>query len=279
MGMPHFSPGRDIHHFIHKANAIKSLSKAEELELSRKSKLNDKESIEKLVLANLKSVIWIAYSYRGYGLPIADLIQEGTAGLMKALKGHDPDRNIRLSTFAAYWIRAEIHKYVIKHSRIMNVATNKEQHKLFFKLRAEFKNASLSEAEVDDIAERLAVSREAVKEMELRLKGKDMTYVEYDEGRDDDGYEMDVVRGLESLEFNPERMFIRERNATENYQALSHALAMLDPRSRDIISSRWLTDNKMSLQELADRYEISSERVRQLEAKALKDIQKTLLGT
>ncbi|MFB9887697.1 RNA polymerase factor sigma-32 [Balneatrix alpica] len=278
MGTSIFSPGRDIHHFIHKANAIKSLSKAEELELSRRSKLNDKESIEKLVLANLKSVIWIAYSYRGYGLPIADLIQEGTAGLMKALKGHDPDRNIRLSTFAAYWIRAEIHKYVIKHSRIMNVATNKEQHKLFFKLRAEFKGVSLSEAEVDDIAERLGVSREAVKEMELRLKGKDMSYVEFDEGRDDDGFDGDTVRSLESSEFSPERMFTEERSCKESSKALANALATLEPRSRDIIVSRWLTDNKMSLQELADRYDISSERVRQLEAKALKDIQKILLG-
>jgi RNA polymerase sigma-32 factor len=262
--------------YIQAVNRIPMLAPEDERALAvRLREHNDLEAARKLVLSHLRLVVSVARSYLGYGLPHADLIQEGNIGLMKAVKRFDPARNVRLVSFAIHWIKAEIHEYILRNWRLVKVATTKAQRKLFFNLRSMKQGlAPLSAEEVGRVASELNVKPEDVTEMETRLSGRDMAF-EADDG-DDEAYapaqwlaadpEAEPLRALEAAE--------GERLATTGLQK---ALASLDPRSRRIVEARWLKDKDPStLNDLAGEFRVSAERIRQLEAKALQKMKKVL---
>ncbi|MDH5408535.1 MAG: RNA polymerase sigma factor RpoH, partial [Gammaproteobacteria bacterium] len=218
----------------------------------------------------------IARSYSGYGLPVADLIQEGNIGLMKAVKRFDPDVGVRLVSFAVYWIRAEIHEFVLRNWRIVKVATTKAQRKLFFNLRSSKKRlAWFSQDEVDSVAKELGVTTKEVREMESRLSGKDIGFDLRDDD-DDDNFTASPVAYLQDNSQEPSQLVEGDDWESHNHDRLYHALETLDDRSRDILQRRWLTEDKSTLQELADQYQVSAERIRQLENNAIKKLQNTL---
>ena len=261
-----------IETYISHVMAIPVLSTDEEVELGRKlQNSNDLESAKKLILHNLRYVVYIAKSYSGYGLNLNDLIQEGNVGLMKAVKKYNPDKNLKLITFAIYWIKSEIHEFVIKNWKIVKVATTKTQRKLFFNLRSKKDSlASLTSEEAKSIANDLNVPIKDVLEMEKRMHNHD---VAIDEKEDDDKVTPSIY--LESKELQPDQLLENnEKNLLS--EKLYMVLENLDERSRDIINSRWLATTKLTLEDLSKKYEISRERVRQIETETIAKLKLSL---
>ena len=242
------------------------LSQQEEKKLFEKlHKSDDIEAARKLVMAHLRFVVHVAKTYRGYGLPLLDLIQEGNIGLMKAVKRFDPNRNVRLLSFAIYWIRAEIHEFVLKNWRIVKIATTKAQRKLFFKLKSKKTTSSwLTKKETDDIAKELDVKSETVTLMESRLSGLDISF----DPLDDD--EMSPSSYLtDDSHVDPLLKLEYEADGNTDLKKLESAMSKLDNRSKDIIKQRYLNETKITLEELSKKYNVSIERIRQIENKSL----------
>jgi RNA polymerase sigma-32 factor len=232
---------------------------------------NDLEAARELVLSHLRFVVHVARGYNGYGLPLGDLIQEGNIGLMKAIKRFDPDVGVRLVSFAVHWIRAEMHEFILKNWRIVKVATTKAQRKLFFNLRKSKKRLGwLNAEEVRVVAADLKVSEREVREMESRLSGRDIGF-DLSSDDDDDHAPPAPAAYLMAREDDPSQAYERADSEDNQLELLREGLLQLDARSRDIVKRRWLdADNKVTLQELADEYGVSAERIRQVEANALK---------
>jgi len=228
---------------------------------------------QKLVLAHMRFVAFIAHGYKGYGLEQADLIQEGTIGLMKAVKRFNPHRKVRLSSFAVYWIRAEIHEYIFKNWKIVKVATTKAQRKLFFKLRQAKAHIyqSLTSDQAEEIATNLGVRKKDVIEMESRLQLSDVAFEVND---DEDTYTPEQY--LSDPGETPEQLLLNDNSQQDQHNKLYQALSSLDERSIDILQSRYLKEEKLTLHTLADKYGVSAERVRQLENKAIKKLKERL---
>ena len=249
---------------------IPSLTAEEELELAyRLKKDNDLEAAKKLILSHLKLVMKIARSYSGNNLLHADLVQEGNIGLMKAVKRFDPDRGVRLVSFAIYWIKAEIQEYVIKNWRLVKTATTKAQRKLFFNLRSLRKTLQpLKPEDIKSIAEELKVKEEEVREMEYRLNGREIAIDYSDDESEDDHYK--PISYLQDDSLNPSDQLEQDETKENNFSLLRHSLKELDDRSRAIVEARWLSSNKSeTLHELAAKFDVSAERIRQIEQNAL----------
>jgi len=254
--------------YIHSVNRFPVLSAEEEVRLARKFRQEeDIESARQLVLSHLRVVVAIARGYMGYGLPHADLIQEGNIGLMKAVKRFDPERGVRLVSFAIHWIKAEIHEFVLRNWRLVKIATTKAQRKLFFNLRSMKPGLeSLTPAEINSVAGQLGVKPEEVVEMETRLGGQDLAL----EGSNDDDEHFAPIAYLRDPGMEPSQLVEYKQTEQLRAQGLEAALASLDPRSRRIIAARWLRENDAAtLHELANEFGVSAERIRQIEAKAL----------
>ena len=258
-----------LDHYIQAINQFPMLTAEEELSLARKLRdEDDLDAARRLVVSHLRVVVAIARGYLGYGLPHADLIQEGNIGLMKAVKRFDPERGVRLVSFAIHWIKAEIHEFVLRNWRLVRIATTKAQRKLFFNLRGMKPGlASLTQAEIRDVARELRVKPEEVAEMELRLAGQDVS-LEPAGGEDEDTYA--PIAYLADPADEPARVLEVEQTGRVRAERLSNALAALDPRSRRIIEARWLREkDPATLHDLAAEFKVSAERIRQIEAKAL----------
>ena len=236
------------------------------------------ESAQKLILPHLRFVIKVANNYGGYGLSIADLIQEGNIGLMKAVKRFRPEVGVRLVSFAVHWIKAEIHEYILKNWRIVKIATTKAQRKLFFKLRSQKTRLGWFKLEeIEHVAETLGVTKENVMEMENRLNNHDVGFNMSSDDDDDVGY-LAPENTLISSTQSPELMLEASDTEQQNHQQLSEALELLDDRSKAIVTRRWLNDSKATLHELADEYGVSAERIRQIEKNAFKSIKATFVA-
>jgi len=233
----------------------------------------DLSAARKLVLAHMRFVAFIAHGYKGYGLEQADLIQEGMIGLMKAVKRFDPYKKVRLSSFAVYWIRAEIHEYIFKNWKIVKIATTKAQRKLFFKLKQAKAHiyTSLTNDQAEEIANNLGVRKQDVIEMESRLQSNDVAFEVHD---DEDTYTPEQY--LADRKQTPEQLLLSDRSREDQQHQLYQALSSLDERSIDILQSRYLKEEKATLHTLADKYGVSAERVRQLENKAIKKLKERL---
>ena len=260
-------PIGSLDHYIQALSGVSILTKEEEFELATQLRESDDlEAAQQLILSHLRFVVHIARGYSGYGLPLGDLIQEGNIGLMKAVKRFDPEVGVRLVSFAVHWIRAEIHEYVLKNWRLVKVATTKAQRKLFFNLRKAKKNLGwLSTAETQAVAADLGVSTAEVNRMEQRLAGRDISYDA--SPTDDEDYA--PVAYLPSLNSDPAEMIEQADWQSDTHDRLGQALAELDDRSRDIVARRWLAEKKATLHELAAEYDVSAERIRQIEATAI----------
>ena len=260
--------GQGLAVYMQAVNAAPMLSAEQERELAlRYRQEDDLDAARELVLAHLRHVVRVARGFTGYGLPLADLIQEGNIGLMKAVKNYDPLRGVRLVSFAVHWIRAEIFDFVLRNWRIVKVATTKAQRKLFFNLRKSKNHLGwMSSDEVEALAEQLDVPVETVQEMESRLGGVDVSF----DGPDNDD-EMTVAPAgyLPDMRYNPERLAAESSSESLRNEQLEDALTSLDERSRDIVRRRWLADEKPTLHELAAEYDVSAERIRQIEKRAL----------
>ena len=267
-------PVGSLDSYIQAVGSISVLSKEDEQSLSRSFREDeDLDAARELVMAHLRFVVHIAKGYTGYGLPLGDLIQEGNVGLMKAVKRFDPDFGVRLVSFAVHWIRAEIHEFVLKNWRIVKVATTKAQRKLFFNLRkAKSSLAWLSHAETQAVAADLGVSPHEVTEMEKRLSSRDAVFDPIPEGSDDDRV-FSPAAFLQANDADPASQVEADDWSNDATSRMQRALDTLDERSRDILDSRWLTEDKQTLHELADKYAVSAERIRQLEANAMKKLQ------
>ena len=258
--------------YIQAVGSVPSLSEEEERELATRLREDgDLDAARQLILAHLRFVVHIASRYQGYGLPMADLIQEGNVGLMKAVKRFDPEVGVRLVTFAVHWIRAEIHEFILRNWRLVKVATTKAQRKLFFNLRKLKKRLGwMSPDEQEAVAEYLGVKPEEVAEMEMRLAGQDITFDPPTSDSEEQTYSPSQY--LPSSDLDPAAE-LEEADAMERAsEQLAQALAGLDERSRDIITSRRLVEKKATLHELAGRYGVSAERIRQIENQALKQL-------
>jgi RNA polymerase sigma-32 factor len=259
-----------LDHYIQAVNRFPLLTAEQETDLGRRLvRDDDLSAARELVLSHLRLVVAVSRNYLGYGLPQADLIQEGNVGLMKAVRRFDPERGVRLVSFALHWIKAEIHEYILRNWRLVKVATTKAQRKLFFNLRGmKATTAALTPTEARAIARDLGVKPEEVVEMETRLSGRDVVL---DPQPDDNGDSMGPISWLSDHEDEPMQILERRQTAANRHRGLSTALARLDDRSRRIIEARWLReDDPATLQDLADEYGISAERIRQLEVKAMK---------
>ena len=268
------APVGNLESYIRAANSWPMLTAEEEKELAEKLHYQgDLEAAKKLILSHLRFVVHIARNYSGYGLPQADLIQEGNIGLMKAVRRFNPEVGVRLVSFAVHWIKAEIHEYVLRNWRIVKVATTKAQRKLFFNLRKTKQRLGwFNQDEVEMVANELGVSSKDVREMESRMAAQDMTF---DMGNDDDSDSAPMAPVLFLQDKSSNFADGIEDDNWESHAAdkLSDAMLGLDERSQDIIRARWLDEeNKSTLQELADRYGVSAERVRQLEKNAMKKL-------
>ncbi|MCW9013836.1 MAG: RNA polymerase sigma factor RpoH [Gammaproteobacteria bacterium] len=259
--------------YIQRINAIPMLTAAEEHELGiRLAEHDELDAAQKLIMPHLRFVVRVARGYQGYGLPLADLIQEGNVGLMKAVKRFKPDRNVRLVSFAVHWIRAEIHEFVLRNWRIVKIATTKAQRKLFFNLRSSKKRLGwFSQEEVEGVAKDLGVKPETVLEMEARLANYDMAF---DSGTDDDDDSYAAPASFVASPISdPARQLESDDWKQQQMQVLAESMDQLDERSKDILMSRWLDDdNKATLHDLADKYQVSAERIRQLEKNAMKKL-------
>ncbi|SON94688.1 RNA polymerase sigma-32 factor [Xanthomonas citri pv. fuscans] len=258
--------------YIGAVHQIPVLSVDEEQDLARRFRDElDLDAARELVHSHLRFVVHVARGYNGYGLPLGDLIQEGNIGLMKAVKRFDPDMGVRLVSFAVHWIRAEMHEFILKNWRIVKVATTKAQRKLFFNLRkSKTRLGWLNASEVTAVAKDLNVSEREVMEMESRLSGRDIGF-DASSDEDDDHGPPSPVSYLVANEEDPSQAYERHDSEDNQLQLLREGMAGLDARSRDIVKRRWLdSDSKVTLQELADEYGVSAERIRQIEANALK---------
>ncbi len=259
--------------YIGAVHRIPVLSVEDEQELAHRFRDNDDlGAARELVHSHLRFVVHVARGYNGYGLPLGDLIQEGNIGLMKAVKRFDPDVGVRLVSFAVHWIRAEMHEFILKNWRIVKVATTKAQRKLFFNLRKSKKRLGwLNDAEVTAVANDLNVSKREVLEMESRLSGRDIGFDLTADDDDNDHAPPAPAAYLMTQEDDPSQAYERADSEDHQLEMLREGLQSLDARSRDIVRRRWLDDdNKVTLQELADEYGVSAERIRQVEANALK---------
>jgi RNA polymerase sigma-32 factor len=236
---------------------------------------NDLEAARELVLCHLRFVVHMARSYRGYGLSQGDLIQEGNLGLMKAVKRFNPEVGVRLVSFAVHWIKAEMHEFILRNWRIVKVATTKAQRKLFFNLRGSKKRLSwLTQEETKAVARDLGVSEQEVTRMEGRLAASDLAFDGYD--TDDDAAPVAPAQYLRVDDADPADLVAQQRSEDHTSQQLAEGLMALDERSRDIVQARWLADTKATLHELAERYQVSAERIRQIEKNAFKKLQQSL---
>lgn len=269
-----------IEEYVAAVNAMPRYSAEEERALAlRFREHNDLEAARQLVLGNLRFVVHIARGYLGYGLPLPDLIQEGNIGLMKAVKRYDPAVGVRLVSFAVHWIRAEIHEFIIQNWRIVKVATTKAQRKLFFNLR-KFKNRLgwLTRDEANVLADELGVDVATVYEMENRLNNQDVAF----EPSDSDGDDREApapIHYLQQENADPADLLEDDDWGQHKQQQLAAAIEQLDERSRDIVRSRWLSEEKLTLHDLATRYQVSAERIRQLENTAMKKLRNSLAET
>ncbi|KMM94844.1 RNA polymerase sigma factor RpoH [Pseudomonas lundensis] len=263
-------PGANLEAYVNTVNNIPLLTPEQERELAESLYYEqDLEAARQMVLAHLRFVVHIARSYSGYGLAQADLIQEGNVGLMKAVKRFNPEMGVRLVSFAVHWIKAEIHEFILRNWRIVKVATTKAQRKLFFNLRSQKKRlAWLNNDEVHRVAESLGVEPREVREMESRLTGHDMAFDPAAEADDDSAFQS-PANYLEDHRYDPARQ-LEDADWTDNSTSNLHeALEVLDERSRDILYQRWLAEEKATLHDLAQKYNVSAERIRQLEKSAM----------
>ncbi|SFL88741.1 RNA polymerase sigma factor RpoH [Marinobacter zhejiangensis] len=266
-------PGVNLEAYIQATSRIPVLTADEERDLAERLHYKDDvEAARQLVLSHLRFVIHIARSYSGYGLPQADLIQEGNVGLMKAVKRFNPEYGVRLVSFAVHWIKAEIHEYILRNWRIVKVATTKAQRKLFFNLRSQKKRlAWLNHEELNAVAQDLGVEPQVVREMEGRLASQDTSFDGPMDDDDDSAYQA-PAHYLEDRRADP-AMLLEQSDWTEDSNGrLMRAMGNLDERSQDILRERWLSESKSTLHELADKYGVSAERIRQLEKNAMKKI-------
>jgi len=263
-------PTGNIDAYISAAYHIPVLTPEEERDLAvRLRDHNDMAAARRLVLSHLRFVIRIARGYLGYGLPLPDLIQEGSVGLMKAVRRFEPDMGVRLVSFAVHWIRAEIHEYILRNWRIVKVATTKAQRKLFFNLRSAKKRLGwFSRQEVEGVAAELGVKPETVLEMEARLANQDLSF-DGDDTDDDEGPAAPATY-LPDMRMEPAAQLERENTATDRRDRLYAALKGLDDRSKTILQARWLSEKKQTLHELAEVFGVSAERIRQIEKNAMK---------
>ena len=265
--------------YIAAARKIPILSLEEEQDYARKlQSTGDISAAQQLILPHLRFVIKIANNYAGYGLALADLIQEGNIGLMKAVKRFDPDIGVRLVSFAVHWIKAEIHEFILKNWRIVKIATTKAQRKLFFKLRSQKNRLGwFKHDEVVEVAETLGVTTENVLEMESRLNNHDMSFDASADDDDENAYQSPALT-LASARPTPDLQLEQSDRSEYLHENLGVALDELDDRSREIVSRRWLADNKATLQELADEYGVSAERIRQIEKNAFNKIKSQFIA-
>ena len=272
-------PGDNLDAYIRAVSSVPVLTVEEEQALAERLYFNDDlDAARNLVLSHLRFVVHIARSYGGYGLPVGDLIQEGNIGLMKAVRRFDPTKGVRLVSFAVHWIRAEIHEYVIRNWRIVKVATTKAQRKLFFNLRGQKKRLGrLSVEEATKVAADLGVTLADVQEMEGRLGAFDTTF-DAPEDSDDDRTVLAPAQYLVADDADPSETVDRDQLEQRHSRQLTLALNNLDQRSRDILERRWLADEKATLQELADEYGVSAERIRQLENGAIGKLRNAMLA-
>jgi RNA polymerase sigma-32 factor len=263
-------PSGNIESYVRMVNAIPMLTAEEERDLAERLQQDgDLAAARQLIMSHLRFVVHVAKGYAGYGLPQADLIQEGSIGLMKAVKRFDPSVGVRLVSFAVHWIKAEIHEYVLRNWRIVKIATTKAQRKLFFNLRKNKKRLGwFNQQEVDTVAEELGVSSREVMEMEARMSSHDQAF---ELSNDDDEKGTSFAPALYLEDKTSDFAETVEQNDWEAHAAdrLKQAIDTLDERSRDIVYARWLNDEKQTLQDLADKYQVSAERVRQLEKNAM----------
>ena len=270
-------PVSSLESYVSAVNAIPMLTPERETELGRRLKDgNDLTAARDLVLSHLRLVVSVARNYMGYGLPQADLIQEGNLGLMKAVKRFDPERGVRLASFAIHWIKAEIHEYILRNWRMVKIATTKAQRKLFFNLRSmKTRNAALTPTEITQVAQTLNVKESDVIEMEKRIQGGDVAL----EPSSDEGEDTPVspIAYLADTAEGPSEIYEREQGEARQSEGLAQALGSLDDRSRRIIQARWLAaEEPRTLHELADEFGVSAERIRQIEVKALEKMRKAL---
>ena len=272
------SPSLDLDHYLAKVRQIPVLDAEQEYELAKKfHDDNDLAAAQQLIIHHLKFVVHIARSFNGYGLYLGDLIQEGNIGLMKAVKRFEPNRGVRLVSFAEHWIKSEIHEFVIKNWRLVKIATTKAQRKLFFNLRSMKKSLNwLSHQEAQHIADELEVPLKDVYEMEQRISSQDMAFNAHDD-EDEDSYNPEMWLSDENAD--PARHAERDEESQFMRTRLAEGLNSLDARSRAIVEARWLSDDdsKVTLQALADEYQVSAERIRQIEASAMKQLKSHLV--
>lgn len=272
MTMPIALNAGSLESYFQSVNKIPMLSAEEERSLAeRYREQGDLEAARQLVMSHLRFVVKVARGYSGYGLPQADLIQEGSIGLMKAVKRFDPTVGVRLVSFAVHWIRAEMHEYILRNWKIVKIATTKAQRKLFFNLRSSKKRlAWLNKDEIDSVAKDLGVKPQEVIEMEKRLSSHDMSFDNSE--TDDDAPSFSPVVYLEDKRQGPEEELESTQLEDIKLKALSEAMDKLDKRSKDIVNKRWLSNKKQTLHQLADEYGVSAERIRQLEKSAFSKI-------
>jgi RNA polymerase sigma-32 factor len=279
MTLPALPPVSSIESYVAAVNAVPMLTPERETELGRRLKDgNDLTAARDLVLSHLRLVVSVARNYMGYGLPQADLIQEGNIGLMKAVKRFDAERGVRLASFAIHWIKAEIHEYILRNWRMVKIATTKAQRKLFFNLRSMKKSSSaLTPTEIAQMADTLNVKQSDVIEMEQRLQGGD---VALDPVPDDGEDSVSPIAFLADTSEGPAEAYARDEDESNKSRGLASALESLDDRSRRIIQARWLAESEpRTLHDLADEFGVSAERIRQIEAKAMQKMKKQLAAT
>ncbi|MBP0047136.1 RNA polymerase sigma factor RpoH [Marinobacterium sp. AK62] len=274
----HLSPGRNVDAYVQTVSAIPILSAEEERDLAERLHYqSDLEAARQLVMSHLRFVVHIARSYSGYGLPLGDLIQEGNVGLMKAVKRFDPTMGVRLVSFAVHWIKAEMHEFILRNWRIVKIATTKAQRKLFFNLRSQKKKLNwMTNEEVQAVAEDLGVDAKVVRQMEGRMASTDTAF-DAPASEDEESTYLSPSAYLEDQSADP-AVQLEEANWEEDAQRrLLSAMENLDDRSRSILARRWLAEDKATLHELAAEYQVSAERIRQLEKNAMKKIRGAML--
>ncbi len=273
--------GQDITAYINTVNRMPILSAEDERDLATRFRdQGDLEAAQEMVMGHLRDVVKVARGYLGYGLPLIDLIQEGNIGLMKAVKRYDPERGVRLVSFAVHWIKAEIYDYVLKNWRIVKVATTKAQRKLFFNLRKSKNRLGwMKDQEVSDLAEKLDVDRKTVLEMESRLSGADVSFDGPDDDNDDSP-SFSPAQFLTNDGQDPAKLASDAEQTSQRNIALFASLKELDERSKDIVTRRWLADSdqKPTLHDLAAEYGVSAERIRQIEKRAMERMKETMLA-
>jgi RNA polymerase sigma-32 factor len=265
--------------YLERVSRIPLFSREQEVELANRFRQdNDLDAARQLVLSHLRFVVHIARGYSGYGLPVSDLIQEGNIGLMKAVKRFDPTVGVRLVSFAVHWVRAEIHEYVLRNWRLVKVATTKAQRKLFFNLRRRKKNLGwLSDAETQAVAKELGVEPKEVTEMEKRLSSRDVSFDPAPDSDEEDNV-YSPASYLPQPDADPSVVIERDEWDNDVSERVGMALASLDERSQQILKRRWMTDDKATLHDLAAEYGVSAERIRQIEANAIKKLRQLVVA-